>query len=76
MSCMSSCAEAVEKIAEARNKGFDVWGETCPQYLVLINPIWKNQILKEQNMFGHRHYEKNGHQDVLWNALKTGNFKR
>ena len=30
-----SCADAVEKIAEASSKGFDVWGETCPQYLVL-----------------------------------------
>ena len=30
-----SCADAARKIAEARNKGIDIWGETCPQYLVL-----------------------------------------
>lgn len=30
-----SCAEAARKIAEARSKGIDIWGETCPQYLVL-----------------------------------------
>lgn len=30
-----TCKEAVEQIAEARSKGFSVFGETCPQYLVL-----------------------------------------
>src|SRR5213083_104287 len=28
-----SCKEAVEPIQIARNKGWDVWGETCTQYL-------------------------------------------
>ncbi|MCS6932888.1 MAG: dihydropyrimidinase [Acetobacteraceae bacterium] len=30
-----SCAEAAEEIARARARGVKVWGETCPQYLVL-----------------------------------------
>ncbi|MGZ4107987.1 MAG: dihydropyrimidinase, partial [Tumebacillaceae bacterium] len=30
-----SCAEAVQRIAEAREKGLQVYGETCPQYLAL-----------------------------------------
>src|SRR5213083_706632 len=28
-----SCKEAVEPIAKAREQGWDVWGETCTQYL-------------------------------------------
>ncbi len=30
-----SCAEAAEEIARAQAHGLKVWGETCPQYLVL-----------------------------------------
>lgn len=30
-----SCAEAAEEIARAQARGLAVWGETCPQYLVL-----------------------------------------
>jgi len=30
-----SCGEAAEEIARARARGLKVWGETCPQYLVL-----------------------------------------
>jgi dihydropyrimidinase len=30
-----SCAEAAEEIARAQARGLKVWGETCPQYLVL-----------------------------------------
>ncbi len=29
------CLESVEAIAAARARGLDVWGETCPQYLLL-----------------------------------------
>jgi dihydropyrimidinase len=29
------CMESVEAIAAARGRGLDVWGETCPQYLML-----------------------------------------
>ncbi|WP_428393964.1 dihydropyrimidinase [Lichenicoccus sp.] len=30
-----SCPEAAEEIARARARGVKVWGETCPQYVVL-----------------------------------------
>jgi len=30
-----SCPEAADEIARARRRGLLVWGETCPQYLVL-----------------------------------------
>jgi dihydropyrimidinase len=30
-----SCAEVAEEIARAQARGLKVWGETCPQYLVL-----------------------------------------
>jgi dihydropyrimidinase len=70
-----SCAEAVEKIAEARSKGFDVWGETCPQYLVL-----DKSYLEKPNFEGAKYVwspplREKWNQDVLWNALKSGQLQ-
>ncbi|MGM0875653.1 MAG: dihydropyrimidinase [Bacillota bacterium] len=70
-----SCAEAVLKITEARNKGFDVWGETCPQYLVL-----DQTYLEKPNFEGAKYVwspplREKWNQDVLWNALKTGQLQ-
>ncbi|MBO8177738.1 MAG: dihydropyrimidinase [Bacillus sp. (in: Bacteria)] len=70
-----SCAEAVEKITQARNRGFDVWGETCPQYLVL-----DRSYLEKPNFEGAKYVwspplREKWHQDVLWNALKNGQLQ-
>ncbi|MGZ4161477.1 MAG: dihydropyrimidinase [Neobacillus sp.] len=70
-----SCAEAVEKITEARNKGFDVWGETCPQYLVL-----DQSYLEKPNFEGAKYVwspplREKWNQKVLWNALKSGQLQ-
>ncbi|MBD3107724.1 dihydropyrimidinase [Bacillus sp. AGMB 02131] len=70
-----SCAEAAEKIAEARNRGIDIWGETCPQYLVL-----DQTYLEKPNFEGAKYVwspplREKWNQDVLWNALKTGQLQ-
>lgn len=70
-----SCADAANKIAEARSKGFDVWGETCPQYLVL-----DQSYLEKPNFEGAKYVwspplREKWNQDVLWNALKTGQLQ-
>ncbi|MBU8878398.1 dihydropyrimidinase [Bacillus sp. FJAT-29790] len=70
-----SCADAVEKISEARNKGFEIWGETCPQYLVL-----DRSYLEKPNFEGAKYVwspplREKWHQDILWNALKTGQLQ-
>lgn len=70
-----SCADAVEKIIEARNKGFNVWGETCPQYLVL-----DQSYLEKPNFEGAKYVwspplREKSHQAALWNALKSGQLQ-
>jgi dihydropyrimidinase len=67
-----TCANAVEKIAEARQKGYKIWGETCPQYLVL-----DQSYLEKPNFEGAKYVwspplREKWHQEVLWNALKNG----
>lgn len=68
-------AGAVEKVAEARQNGFEVWGETCPQYLVL-----DQTNLEEQNFEGAKYVcspplREKWNQEILWNALKNGQLQ-
>ena len=70
-----SCADAPRKIAEARSNGLEVWGETCPQYLVL-----DQSYLEKPNFEGAKYVwspplREKWNQDVLWNALKTGQLQ-
>ncbi|MFS0553281.1 dihydropyrimidinase [Brevibacillus sp. 179-C9.3 HS] len=67
-----SCADAVRRIAEAREKGWNVYGETCPQYLVLdITHLEKPDFEGAKYVWSPPLREK-WNQDVLWSALKNG----
>ena len=70
-----SCAEAVNQIAQARNRGVNIWGETCPQYLVL-----DESALEKPNFEGAKYVwspplREKWNQEVLWNALKNGDLQ-
>jgi dihydropyrimidinase len=66
-----SCREAVEPIALAREKGWDVWGETCTQYFFV-----DYSFLERPNFEGAKYVytpppRPKENQDVLWNAVRT-----
>lgn len=66
-----TCKEAVDEIISARNKGYNVLGETCPPYLVL-----DQTALEKPNFEGAKYVwspplRPVEHQEVLWNALKA-----
>jgi dihydropyrimidinase len=66
-----SCAEAVEPIQLAREKGWDVWGETCTQYLFI-----DYTYLEKPNFEGAKYVytpppRDKANQDVLWKAVRT-----
>ncbi len=68
------CEESVAAIAAARSRGLDVWGETCPQYLLLT---------AEQHLGGAQGelyvcappLRSLHDQDVLWQALAAGDLQ-
>ncbi|MDR7316259.1 dihydropyrimidinase [Brevibacillus nitrificans] len=67
-----SCADAVRRIAEAREKGWNIYGETCPQYLVLdIEDLDQPDFEGAKYVWSPPLREK-WNQDVLWSALKNG----
>src|SRR2546421_436958 len=66
-----SCAESVEPIAIAREKGWDVYGETCTQYFFI-----DQEYLARPNFEGAKYVytpppRPKENQDVLWAAVKN-----
>lgn len=66
-----TCKEAVDEIIRAREKGYQVYGETCPPYLVL-----DQTALEKPNFEGAKYVwspplRPKENQEVLWNALKA-----
>ena len=66
-----SCRESVEPIALAREKGWDVHGETCTQYFFV-----DYTYLERPNFEGAKYVytpppRDKANQDVLWNAVRT-----
>jgi len=71
-----SCKESVEPIALAREKGWDVWGETCTQYFFV-----DESFLERLENFEAANYvytppprpKKN--QEILWNAVRMNELQ-
>src|SRR5919198_5001767 len=66
-----SCAESVEPIQIAREKGWDVWGETCTQYFFV-----DYTFLERPNFEGAKYVytpppRDKANQEVLWHAVRN-----
>src|SRR5919198_4474014 len=64
-----SCKDAIDPIAFAREKGWDVWGETCTQYLFV-----DESALDQPGFEGAKYIytpppRPKEHQEHLWHAL-------
>jgi dihydropyrimidinase len=78
-----SAKQAVEQLAWARDKGKNVFGETCPQYLYLS---LEDQLGAKSDDYGSFEGAKwvcstplrsraEGHQDHMWQALRTNDLQ-
>ncbi|MBM7634955.1 dihydropyrimidinase [Geomicrobium sediminis] len=70
-----TCEDAVKQIEEARKRGADVWGETCPQYLVLDQSIMDQPDFEGAKYVWSPPLREKKHQESLWNALRTGSLQ-
>jgi dihydropyrimidinase len=70
-----TCAEAAWKIAEARKKGLNVFGETCPQYLVLDQSALERPDFEGAKYVWSPPLREKWNLDVLWDALKNGSLQ-
>ena len=66
-----TCRQAVEPIAAAREKGWDVWGETCTQYFFnSLDDIAKPNFEGAKYVYSPPVRDKSNW-DYLWNAVRT-----
>jgi dihydropyrimidinase len=67
-----TCSEAVQALAEARERGQICYGETCPQYLLLDDSVYEKPDFDGAAYVMSPPIRPKGHQEVLWNALTSG----
>lgn len=79
-----SAKQAVEQLAWARDKGQNVFGETCPQYLYLSleeqlgktgDPAWGAFEGAKWVCSTPLRSRAEGHQDHMWQALRTNDLQ-
>lgn len=79
-----SAKQAVEQLATARDKGQNVFGETCPQYLYLSleeqlgatgDPTWGEFEGAKWVCSTPLRSRAEGHQDAMWQALRTNDLQ-
>jgi dihydropyrimidinase len=66
-----SCKEAVEPIAIAREKGWNVWGETCTQYFFVDYTFLERAGFEGAKYVYTPPPRDKANQEVLWNAVRT-----
>ncbi|MBT8379316.1 MAG: dihydropyrimidinase [Ignavibacteria bacterium] len=64
-----STNDGLEKISEARKKGFPVFAETCPQYLFLSLEDMNNQNFEDAKLIFTPPVREKWHQQKLWEGL-------
>ncbi len=65
-----SCRESVEPIALAREKGWDVWGETCTQYLFVDCSYLERPDFEGAKYVYTPPPRAKENQEVLWGAVR------
>jgi dihydropyrimidinase len=67
-----TCKESVDPIAEARQRGWNVWGETCTQYFFTdVTDLERPDFEGAKFVFSPPVREA-WNQQVLWDAVRTG----
>jgi dihydropyrimidinase len=67
-----TCREAVKALAEARERGQKCFGETCPQYLLLDDSVYRLPGFDSAKYVMSPPIRPAGHSPVLWSALQSG----
>jgi dihydropyrimidinase len=68
-------AEALEEIARARQRGIPVFGETCPQYLLLTKEELRRPDFEGAKFVLTPPLREHADQEALWKGLQDGNLQ-
>jgi dihydropyrimidinase len=64
-----SCADALEKVKQARDMGLPAYAETCPQYLFLSYDDYEREGFEGAKYVMSPPLREKWHQDVLWKGI-------
>lgn len=67
-----SCCEAIQEAAAAKQRGLPIYGETCPQYLLLSSDGYYLPEFEGAKYVMSPPLRERQHQECLWRALQTG----
>lgn len=70
-----SCRESVKVLVDGRAEGLDVYGETCPQYLLLDDSVYEKPDFLGGAYVMSPPIRPVGHGDALWGALRAGQIQ-
>ena len=70
-----SAAEALEKIAEARDRGLPAHAETCPQYLFLSYENYEEPGFEGAKYVMSPPLRAKGNEEALWRGLATNDLQ-
>ena len=70
-----TCRESLAAVARAQERGWKVYGETCPQYLLLDDSVYTKPDFEGAAYVIAPPIRPRGHQEVLWSALETGTLE-
>jgi len=66
-----TCREALEAVTEAKLRGQEVYGETCPQYLLLDDEVYKKPNFEAAAYVMSPPIRPKGNQEALWGGLQA-----
>jgi dihydropyrimidinase len=70
-----SCNDALEKVAEARDRGLPAYAETCPQYLFLSLDDMNKPGFEDAKLVFTPPLREKWHQDKLWQGLRKNTLQ-
>lgn len=70
-----SCADALNKVREARDLGLPAYAETCPQYLFLDYSLYEQEGFEGAKYVMTPPLREKWHQDELWKGLRMDDLQ-
>lgn len=64
--------EGMEEVKKARDEGYEIYAETCPQYLHFTSDVYKRE--DGRNFVCSPPMKGQESQDALWEGIKTGDI--
>jgi dihydropyrimidinase len=70
-----SCRESTRVLVNSRAEGLDIYGETCPQYLLLDDSVYEKPGFLGAAYVMSPPIRPAGHSDALWGAIRAGQIQ-